>query len=99
MAGALPVFVRYWVLEEAIYRRYRVDFFLILQNSEKPMTATEVAELQPEDAVSADEQFGSEFGSDFGVPEGMEMGVEGGVVGGIPGGVLGGVLGRFFTMA
>lgn len=56
-------------------------------------TPTEVAELQPEDAVSADEQFGSEFGSDLGVPEGMEMGVEGGVVGGIPGGVLGGVLG------
>jgi len=56
-------------------------------------TPTEVAELKPEDAISPDDQFGSEFGSDFGVPEGMEMGVEGGVVGGIPGGVLGGVLG------
>jgi protein TonB len=56
-------------------------------------TPTEVAELRPEDALSPDEQFGSEFGSDFGVPEGMEEGVEGGMVGGIPGGVLGGVLG------
>jgi protein TonB len=56
-------------------------------------TPTQVAELQPEDAVSPDDQFGSEFGSDFGVPEGMEEGVDGGVVGGIPGGVLGGVLG------
>jgi protein TonB len=59
----------------------------------EPETPTEVAELRPEEAVSPDEQFGSEFGSDFGVPEGMEEGVEGGVVGGIPGGVLGGVLG------
>ncbi len=56
-------------------------------------TPTEVAELQPEDAISPDDQFGSEFGSDFGVLEGMEDGVEGGMVGGIPGGVLGGVLG------
>lgn len=56
-------------------------------------TPTEVADLQPEDAVSPDDQFGSEFGSDFGVPEGMEEGVDGGMVGGIPGGVLGGVLG------
>jgi len=56
-------------------------------------TPTEVAELQPEEAVSQDDQFGSEFGSDFGIPEGMEEGVDGGVVGGIPGGVLGGVLG------
>jgi protein TonB len=56
-------------------------------------TPTEVAELRPEDAVSADDQFGSEFGSEFGVPEGMDVGVEGGVVGGIPGGGLGGVLG------
>ncbi len=59
----------------------------------EPETPVEVAELRPEDAVSPDDQFGSEFGSDFGVPEGMEVGVEGGVVGGIPGGVLGGVLG------
>jgi len=59
----------------------------------EPETPVEVAELRPEDAVSADDQFGSEFGSDFGVPEGMDVGVEGGVVGGIPGGVLGGVLG------
>jgi len=59
----------------------------------EPDTPVEVAELRPEDAVSPDDQFGSEFGSDFGVPEGMEVGVEGGVVGGIPGGVLGGVLG------
>jgi protein TonB len=56
-------------------------------------TPTEVAELRPEDAVSPDDQFGSETGSEFGVPEGMDVGVEGGVVGGIPGGVLGGVLG------
>ena len=56
-------------------------------------TPTEVAELQPEEAISADDQFGSETGSDFGVAEGMDVGIEGGVVGGIPGGVLGGVLG------
>ena len=56
-------------------------------------TPTEEEELKPEDAISADDQFGSEFGSDFGVPEGMEDGVEGGMVGGIPGGILGGVLG------
>ncbi len=56
-------------------------------------TPTEVEELQREDAISPDDQFGSEFGSDFGLPEGMEDGVEGGMVGGIPGGVLGGVLG------
>jgi protein TonB len=59
----------------------------------EPETPVEVAELQPEDAVSVDDQFGIESGSEFGVPEGMEVGVEGGVVGGIPGGVLGGVLG------
>ena len=59
----------------------------------EPETPVEVAELRPEDAVSADDQFGSETGSEFGVPEGMDVGVEGGVVGGIPGGVLGGVLG------
>jgi protein TonB len=59
----------------------------------EPTTPTEVAELRPEDAVSPDDQFGSETGSEFGVPEGMDMGVEGGMVGGIPGGVLGGVLG------
>ena len=56
-------------------------------------TPTEVAELKPEETISADDQWGSENGSDFGVPEGMEEGVEGGMVGGIPGGVLGGVLG------
>jgi protein TonB len=56
-------------------------------------TPTEVAELRPEDVISAEDQFGSELGSDLGVPEGMEEGVEGGLVGGIPGGVLGGVLG------
>jgi protein TonB len=59
----------------------------------EPETPVEVAELEPEDAVSIDDQFGIESGSEFGVPEGMEVGVEGGVVGGIPGGVLGGVLG------
>ena len=59
----------------------------------EPETPVEVAELRPEDAVSVDDQFGSETGSEFGVPEGMDVGVEGGVVGGIPGGVLGGVLG------
>ncbi len=56
-------------------------------------TPVEVAELQQEETVSPDEQWGSENGSDFGVLEGMEEGVEGGMVGGIPGGVLGGVLG------
>ena len=56
-------------------------------------TPTEVAELKPEETISAEDQWGSENGSDFGVPEGMEEGVEGGMVGGIPGGVLGGVLG------
>jgi len=59
----------------------------------EPETPVEVAELRPEDAVSVDDQFGSETGSEFGVPEGMDVGVEGGLVGGIPGGVLGGVLG------
>jgi len=59
----------------------------------EPETPTEVAELVPEETISADDQWGSENGSDFGVPEGMEEGVEGGMVGGIPGGVLGGVLG------
>jgi protein TonB len=59
----------------------------------EPETPVDVAELLPEDAASADDQFGSESGSEFGVADGMDVGIEGGVVGGIPGGVLGGVLG------
>jgi protein TonB len=51
------------------------------------------AEIQPEQGVKPQDQFGSETGSDLGDALGMEGGVEGGVVGGVPGGVLGGVIG------
>jgi protein TonB len=58
-----------------------------------PVEVTQESTQVAENAIPAENQFGSDTGDETGVPEGMPGGVVGGTVGGTLGGVLGGVLG------